>query len=89
MNTTKFTGSVMSMKEVAKFDALLEDRHKLRSLNKRLLYFVIKDTENVSYEETVKNLKASLSWEIQHPDYMASIGEMQALEHDRLIIQSL
>lgn len=89
MNITKFTGHVMSMEEVAKFNALFEDRRKLRSLNKRLLYFVIKDTENVSYEETVKNLKSALSREIQHPDYMATCGEMQRLEHDRLIIEAL
>lgn len=79
----------MSMEEVAKFDTLLEDRRKLRSLNKRLSYFVIKDTENVSYEDTVKNLKSALNREIQNPDYMATLEEMRDLEHDRKIIEAL
>lgn len=62
---------------------------RIQSLNKNLCYFTIDETKDFSYEETVQNLKSALSWEIQHPDYMASISEMQALEHDRRIITSL
>lgn len=62
---------------------------RIQSLNKSLCYFTIDEMKDISYEETVKNLKSALSWEIQHPDYMASISEMQALEHDRRIIISL
>lgn len=62
---------------------------RIQSLNKRLCYFIIDETKDFSYEETVKNLKSALSCEIQHPDYMASISEMQALDHDRRIITSL
>lgn len=61
----------------------------IHELNEKLRYFVIDETKDFSYEETVKNLKSALSWEIQHPDYMASISEMQDLEHDRLIIEAL
>ena len=62
---------------------------RIQSLNKNLCYFTIDETKDFSYEETVKNLKSALRWEIQHPDYMATCGEMQALEHDRRIIMSL
>lgn len=61
----------------------------IHELNEKLRYFTIDETKDFSYEETVKNLKSALNWEIQHPDYMASISEMQALEHDRRIIISL
>ena len=61
----------------------------IHELNEKLRYFVIDETKDFSYEATVKNLKSALSWEIQHPDYMASISEMQDLEHDRLIIEAL
>ena len=62
---------------------------RIQSLNKRLCYFIIDETKDFSYEETVKNLKSALSWEIQNPDYMATCGEMRRLEHDRLIIEAL
>lgn len=62
---------------------------RIQSLNKKLRYFVIDETKDVSYEQTIKNLKAALNWEIQNPDYMATCGEMQRLEHDRLIIEAL
>lgn len=62
---------------------------RIQSLNKNLCYFTIDETKDFSYEETVNNLRSALNWEIQHPDYMASMSEMQALEHDRRIIMSL
>lgn len=91
MNTIKPIKSdrILSRKEIEMFDALCENRQKIRNLNKKLKYFVVDETKDFSYEETVKNLKSALNWEIQHPDYMASISEMQALEHDRRIIMSL
>lgn len=61
----------------------------IHELNEKLRYFVIDETKDFSYEETVKNLKSALNWEIQHPDYMATCGEMQALEHDKSIIEAL
>ena len=61
----------------------------IHELNEKLRYFVIDETKDFYYEETVKNLKSALRWEIQHPDYMATCGEMQRLEHDRLIIEAL
>ena len=62
---------------------------RIHELNEKLRYFVIDETKDFSYEDTVKNLKSALSWEIQNPDYMASLQEMQDLEHDRLIINAL
>lgn len=61
----------------------------IHELNEKLRYFVIDETKDFSYEDTVKNLKSALSWEIQHPDYMATLGEMRNLEHDRKIIEVL
>ena len=62
---------------------------RIKELNTKLLFFVIDETKDVSYEDTVKNLKAALSWEIQNPDYMATLREMRNLEHDRKIIEAL
>lgn len=91
MNTIKPIKSdrILSRKEIEMFDTLYENRQKIRNLNKKLKYFVVDEMKDFSYEETVKNLKSALSWEIQHPDYMATCGEMQRLEHDRLIIEAL
>ncbi len=61
----------------------------IHELNKKLKYFIIDETKSISYEEAVLSLKVALNWEIQHPDYMATCGEMQNLEHDRLIIEAL
>lgn len=91
MNTIKPIKSdrILSRKEIETFDALYENRQKIRNLNKKLKYFVVNETKSISYEEAVLSLKVALNWEIQHPDYMASVSEMQALEHDRLIIEAL
>lgn len=62
---------------------------RIKKLNTKLQFFVIDETKDFSYEDTVKNLKAALSWEIQNPDYMATLGEMCNLEHDRKIIEAL
>lgn len=61
----------------------------IHELNKKLKYFVVDETKSISYEEAVLSLKIALNWEIQHPDHMATCGEMQRLEHDRLIIEAL
>ena len=91
MNTIKPIKSdrILSRKEIEMFDALYENRQKIRNLNKKLKYFIVDETKSISYEEAVLSLKSALSWEIQHPDYMASISEMQDLEHDRKIIERL
>lgn len=64
-------------------------KDKIHALNEKLRYFVIDESKDFSYKDTVKNLKAALSWELRNPDYMASLQEMEDLEHDMRIIQAL
>lgn len=74
-------------KEMAAFYAAM--KANIHELNEKLRYFVIDETKSISYEEAVLSLKVALNWEIQNPDYMATLGEMRRLEHDRKIIEEL